>query len=148
MFFIDIAVPRDIEPDVNDVENVYSYNIDDLEGVVQTNIKTREKEAARAEDIVEQEVTQFREWLRSRDAFPTIVKLREWAEDVRRSEVERALKKMGELSEEDRKRIEAMTEAMLNKILHRPIAQMKKASHGREGGELVETTKKLFELED
>ncbi len=148
MFFIDIAVPRDIESDVNDVENVYSYNIDDLEGVVQTNIKTREKEAARAEDIVEQEVTQFREWLRSRDAFPTIVKLREWAEDVRRGEVERTLKRMDELSEEDRKRIEAMTEAMLNKILHRPIAQMKKASHGREGGELVETTKKLFELED
>ncbi len=148
MFFIDIAVPRDIEPGVNDVENVYSYDIDDLEGVVQTNIKTREKEAARAEDIVEQEVAQFRDWLRSRDAFPTIVKLREWAEDVRRSELDRTLKKMGDLSEADRKRIEAMTEAMLNKILHRPIAQMKRASHEREGGELVEITRKLFELED
>jgi glutamyl-tRNA reductase len=148
MFFIDIAVPRDIEPGVNDVENVYSYDIDDLEGVVQTNIKTREKEAARAEEIVEQEVTQFRDWLRSRDAFPTIVKLREWAEEVRRSELDRTLKKMGEISEADRKRIEAMTEAMLNKILHRPIAQMKRASHDRGGGELVEITRKLFELED
>ena len=148
MFFIDIAVPRDIEPGVNDVENVYSYNIDDLEGVVQTNIKTREKEAARAEHIVEQEVTQFREWLRSRDAFPTIVLLREWAEEVRRSELDRTMKKMGELTEADRKRIEAMTEAMLNKILHRPISQMKRASHGRESGELVEITRKLFELED
>lgn len=148
MFFIDIAVPRDIEPGVNDVENVYSYDIDDLEGVVQTNIKTREKEAAKAEDIVQQEVVQFREWLRSRDAFPTIVQLREWAEEVRKSELERTMKKMDELSEEDRKRIEAMTEAMLNKILHRPIAQMKKASHGSEGGELVEVARKLFELED
>jgi glutamyl-tRNA reductase len=148
MFFIDIAVPRDIEPEVNQIENVYAYDIDDLEGVVEANIKTRGKEAAKAEEIVHQEVTQFQDWMRTREAFPTIVKLREWAEEIRRSELEKTLKKLDGLDEAERKRIEAMTEAMLNKILHRPISQMKHASHSRKGGDLVEIARKLFELED
>lgn len=149
MFFIDIAVPRDIEAAVNEVENVYAYDIDDLEGVVQANIKAREKEAAKAEEIVHQEVAQFRDWMSTREAFPTIVKLREWAEDIRKSELEKTLRKLNGLEDADRKRIEAMTEAILNKILHRPIAQVKRASHSkRGGGDLVEIMRKLFELDD
>ena len=148
MFLIDIAVPRDIDADVNEIANVYAYDIDDLEGVVDTNIKTRSKEAAKAEDIVQAEVVQFRDWMRSREAFPTIVSLRDWAEEVRRAELERTLKKMGEISEADRKRIEAMTEAILNKLLHRPISTMKKAAHKKGAGNLVETVREIFELED
>jgi glutamyl-tRNA reductase len=148
MFFIDIAVPRDIHPSVNEVENVYAYDIDDLEGVVETNIKIRSKEAAKAEEIVDGEVGQFLDWMRSRESFPTIVALREWAEEVRRTELSKTLKKIDGLSEVDVKRVEAMTEAMLNKILHRPISRMKKAAHQGDEGEVVEMVREIFEIED
>lgn len=148
MFFIDIAVPRDIDPAVNEVQNVYAYDIDDLEGVVETNIKTRSKEATKAEEIVTSEVKQFTDWMRSRESFPTIVALREWAEEVRRSELEKTLKRMDNMSEVDVKRVEAMTEAILNKILHRPIKRMKKAAHEGSEGEVVEMVREIFEIED
>jgi glutamyl-tRNA reductase len=148
MFFIDIAVPRDIHPSVNEVENVYAYDIDDLEGVVETNIKIRSKEAAKAEEIVDGEVGQFLDWMRSRESFPTIVALREWAEEVRRTELSKTLKRIDGLSEVDVKRVEAMTEAMLNKILHRPISRMKKAAHQGDEGEVVEMVREIFEIED
>ena len=148
MFFIDIAVPRDIDSGVNGIENVYAYDIDDLEGVVQANIKARSKEAAKAEELVTGEVRQFTEWMRSREAFPTIVALREWAEGVRRSELEKTLKKMEGLSEPDSKRIEAMTEAILNKILHRPISRMKKAAHKGYEEDVGDMVRKIFDLEE
>ncbi|HSG27815.1 MAG TPA: glutamyl-tRNA reductase, partial [Candidatus Krumholzibacterium sp.] len=137
MFFIDIAVPRDIDPAANEVENVYAYDIDDLEGVVEANIKARSKEATKAEEIVSGEVRHFTDWMRSREAFPTIVSLREWAEEVRRSELDRTLKRIEGLSEADAKKIEAMTEAMLNKILHRPVTSMKRAAHDGDEGRIV-----------
>jgi len=148
MFFIDIAVPRDIDSAVNEIQNVYAYDIDDLEGVVQTNIKTRSKEAAKAEEIVGGEVTQFLDWMRSRESFPTIVALREWAEEVRRTEVEKTLKRMNGLSEVDAKRVEALTEAILNKILHRPISRIKRAAHQGDEGAVVEMIREIFEIED
>jgi glutamyl-tRNA reductase len=148
MFFIDIAVPRDIQTEVNELENVYLYDIDDLEGVVQANIKAREKEAAKAEKIVSEEVEQFISWMQSREVFPTIIMLKDWAEDIRKAEVDKTLRKMQNLSEVDRKRIEAMTEAILNKILHRPVSQMKNASNSSEGGNLVEALRKIFRLDD
>ena len=148
MFFIDIAVPRDIDPGINQLENVYAYDIDDLEGVVEANIKTRSKEAAKAEEIVVAEVRQFTDWMRSRESFPTIVALREWAEELRRTELDKTIKKMDNLSEVDRKRIEAMTEAMLNKILHRPISKMKKAAHHGDEGAVAEMIREIFEIED
>jgi glutamyl-tRNA reductase len=148
MFFIDIAVPRDIDTEVNGIENVYAYDIDDLEGVVQANIKTRAKEAAKAEEIVAGEVQQFAEWMRSREVYPTVVALREWAEEIRRGELEKTLKKMKDVSEADSKRIEAMTEAFLNKILHRPIARMKRAAHKGEEGDVADMVRKIFDLEE
>ncbi len=148
MFFIDIAVPRDIDPAVNQVENVYAYDIDDLEGVVEANIKTRSKEAAKAEEIVNGEVQQFNDWMRSREAFPTIVALREWAEDVRRGELEKTLKRIEGLSEADTKKIEAMTEAILNKILHRPVTRMKQAAHQGDEGKIVNIVREIFDIEE
>jgi glutamyl-tRNA reductase len=148
MFFIDIAVPRDIDPAVNQVENAYAYDIDDLEGVVEANVKTRSKEAAKAEKIVNGEVRQFNEWMRSRESFPTIVALREWAENVRRGELEKTLKRIEGLSEADTKKIEAMTEAILNKILHRPVTRMKQAAHQGDEGEIVNFVREMFDLEE
>ncbi|MEE8319505.1 MAG: glutamyl-tRNA reductase [bacterium] len=148
MFFIDIAVPRDIETSVNDIENVYLYDIDDLEGVVQANMKARGKEAAKAEKIVLEEVDQFNNWMMSSEAFPTIVMLKEWAETIRKDEVSKTLKRMHDLSEVDQKRIEAMTEAILNKILHRPISRMKNGSQTHDGKDLVEAARKIFGLDD
>lgn len=148
MFFIDIAVPRDIDPAVNQVENAYAYDIDDLEGVVEANIKTRSKEAAKAEDIVNGEVQQFTEWMRSRESFPTIVALREWAEGVRRGELEKTLKRIDGLSEADMKKVEAMTEAILNKILHRPVTRMKQAAHKGDEGKIATIVRELFDLDE
>jgi glutamyl-tRNA reductase len=148
MFFIDIAVPRDIDTEVNGIENVYAYDIDDLEGVVQANIKTREKEAARAEEIVAGEVLQFTEWMRSREVYPTVVALREWAETIRRGELEKTLKRIQGLSEADSKKIEAMTEAVMNKVLHRPIARMKESAHRGEEENLADMVRKIFDLDD
>ncbi len=148
MFFIDIAVPRDIEQSVNELENVYLYDIDDLEGVVQANMKARAKEAAKAEHIVAEEVEQFSSWVRSREVFPTIILLKEWAEKVRRSEVEKTVRKMTDISEVDKKRIEAMTEAILNKILHRPISQLKNGSDPEDNADMVNAARKMFGLDD
>lgn len=148
MFFIDIAVPRDIDPTVNQVENVYAYDVDDLEGVVEANIKTRSKEAAKAEEIVNGEVQQFNDWMRSRESFPTIVALREWAENVRRSELEKTLKRIEGLSESDTKKVEAMTEAILNKILHRPVTRMKRAAHQGDEGKVVSMVRDIFDIEE
>lgn len=148
MFFIDIAVPRDIEQSVNDLENVYLYDIDDLEGVVQANTRAREKEAAKAEIIVAQEVEQFSSWVKSREAFPTIILLKEWAERIRRAEVEKTLRKMKDISEVDKKRIEAMSEAILNKILHRPISQIKNGPDAQGENNLVDAARKIFRLDD
>jgi glutamyl-tRNA reductase len=148
MFFIDIAVPRDIDPKVNEVQNVYAYDIDDLQGVVEANIKARSKEAAKAEEIVGGEIKQFTDWMRSRESFPTIVALRDWAEDIRKSELEKTLKRMNGLTEMDTKRIEAMSEAILNKILHRPISRMKNAAHEGDEGKVAEMVRDIFEIED
>ncbi len=148
MFFIDIAVPRDIDPSVNGIENVYAYDIDDLEGVVEANIKARSKEAAKAEEIVSAEVSQFLEWMRTRESFPTIVALREWAEEVRRTELSKTMKRMEGLTEADVKKVEAMTEAILNKILHKPISRMKKAAHQGDEGAVADMVREIFEIED
>ncbi len=147
MFLIDIAVPRDIAGDVNDIENVYSYDIDDLQTVVDANLKTRQEEAARAEGIVREEVEEFLAYLRSRDAFPTIVRLREWMEGIRRAELDKGLRKLEKLDPGDRARVEALTEAIVNKILHRPITQLKRAHRSREEMRLAEAVRRIFDLE-
>ena len=91
MFFIDIAVPRDIDPAVNTLENVFLYDIDDLENVVQANRRERQREALAAEELIWQEVRQFQQWFAARDAVPTIVALRQHAEALRQQELEKAL---------------------------------------------------------
>jgi glutamyl-tRNA reductase len=142
LLMIDIAVPRDIDPDAREAPGVHLYNIDDLQGVAQQNMQLRRKELAEVERIVDEEVARFGQWLRSLEVVPTISALREHGESVRREEIERTLAKT-KMSAADRKRVEAMTNAIVKKLLHRPIARLKKTGDGER---YVEATKTLFGL--
>ena len=127
IFFIDIAVPRDIDPSVNDVENVYLYDLDDLQEVVNANIQGREKEAQKAEDIVQAEVTQFVDWYRSLNVTPTITALRNKFEEIRRKELGKTLSLHPNLTDKEKESLQALTSAIINKILHGPLTLLKRS---------------------
>ncbi len=147
MFFIDIAVPRDIDPAVNTLENVFLYDIDDLHHVVEANRRGREQEAVAAEELVWQEVQQFQQWLAAQDAVPTIVGLRQWAERVRHEELEKTLTKIGPLDESQRRAIEALSAGLMNKFLHRPTVNLKRSSRQGRVRDYVQLVRHLFELD-
>jgi glutamyl-tRNA reductase len=146
IFFIDIADPRDIEPKVEDIENVYLYNIDDLQRVADENIRDREKEATKAESIVQDEVVRFVNWYRSLDITPTIVALRKKFEDIRQKELEKTFAIHPTLSEKERKSLEALTSSIINKILHDPVTLMKRADEEMMTDLYVDTLRTLFQL--
>jgi len=148
LFLIDIAVPRDIEPSVDAIENVYLYNIDDLQDIVDENMKNRRREALRAEQIVEEEVTQFSNWLKELEAVPTIVSLRNKAEGIVRSELEKAQNWMGHLENGDREKVEALVNGIVNKILHTPVTVMKEESAALNSQDIVAAARQLFRLDD
>lgn len=148
IFFIDIAVPRDIEPTVNDIENAYLYNMDDLQQVVNQNIQDREIEARKAEAIVEEEVTKFVHWYRTLDVTPTIVALRKKFDEIRKKELEKTLSLHPNLSDKEKKSLEALTSAIINKILHEPLSLLKKNTENG-GAELyLDTLQTLFGLSE
>ena len=146
MFLIDIAVPRDIDPRVNDVDNVYLYDVDDLQGVVQANLKERQKEARKAESIVEQEIGQFARWLENLDVKPTIISLRRKLDELRRQELEKTFGNLKDLTDKQRKSIEAMSNALLNKIMHKPIELLKNGQNDNGGEDYVDAVRTLFDL--
>jgi len=148
IFFIDIAVPRDIEPEVNDLENVYLYDIDDLQSVVSANIKEREKEADIAMELIQNEVTKFNNWVVSLDAVPTIVEIRNRAESIRKNELEKAFKKMEPLSDQDKNTLTLMTQSIINKIFHKPTINLKKQTQSQEGHVYLKAIRHLFHLDD
>ncbi len=149
MFLIDIAVPRDIEPAVNDLPNVYLYDVDDLAGIVEGNKKEREKEAQKAEAIVAEEVESFLKWAKTLDVRPTIRQLREEFEAIRTAELERTLKVFGEtLTEKQKKGLEAMSQAIVNKILHKPTLYLKQLSESPEEDASVDAMRRMFGLSD
>jgi glutamyl-tRNA reductase len=147
MFFIDIAVPRDIDPAVNTLENVFLYDIDDLHNVVQENRRERQQEALAAEALVWQEVQQFQQWLAVRDAVPTIVALRQHAEAIRLQELEKALHKLEPLDERQRRVLEALTCSIVNKLLHAPTVYLKRASPEGQVRDAVHVVRHLFNLD-
>jgi glutamyl-tRNA reductase len=147
MFFIDIAVPRDIDPRVNDINNVYLYDVDDLQGVVNANLKERHKEAVLAQQIIEQEIGQFQSWMSGLDVVPTIVALRRQVEALRQAEVEKTLAGLTHLTAADRKAIVAMSTALTNKILHPPTRALKQAQRDSAAQPFVDALQLLFELE-
>ncbi|MFQ5450465.1 MAG: glutamyl-tRNA reductase [Nitrospinaceae bacterium] len=148
IFFIDIAVPRDIEPEVNELENVYLYDIDDLQTVVAANLKEREKEAESAMDIIQSEVVKFNSWVDTLDAVPTIVEMRKRAETIRLQEMEKTLKKMSHLSAQDRNTLHLMTQSIINKIFHKPTINLKRKIQSQEGHVYLKAIRHLFHLDD
>ena len=148
IFFIDIAVPRDIEPGINDLENVYLYDIDDLQVVVSANIKEREKEAENAMNFISQEVTKFNNWVGTLDVVPTIVEIRKKAENIRNQEIEKTLKKISHLSEEDKQLLRQMSSSMINKILHKPTIKLKQKTQSEDGHVYLKAIRHLFHLDD
>jgi glutamyl-tRNA reductase len=146
IFFIDIADPRDIEPKVEDIENVYLYNMDDLQRVADENIRDRGKEAKKAESIVQDEMVKFVNWYRSLDVTPTIVALRKKFEDIRKKELEKTFTIHPNLSEKERRSLEALTSSIINKILHDPVTFMKKADEEMMTDLYIDTLRTLFQL--
>jgi len=143
LLLIDIAVPRDIDPAAGEVPGVHLYDIDGLQGITDANINLRRRELAQVETIVEEEVARFAAWLRSLEVVPTVAALRAHGEDVRLAELERTLPKL-KLSATDRRRVEAMTAALVKKLLHAPIARLKTPGDGER---YLEPARALFDLD-
>lgn len=147
MFFIDIAVPRDIDPKVDEIENAYLFTVDHLQEIVQANLAQRNQEAEKAEEIIDQEIGQFFKWLSSLEVTPTIVALRNRFDEIRRTELSRTVSNWKELTPDTEKKLEALTMSMMNKLLHTPTTVLKKAGHGGRVDLYVDGLRQLFELE-
>jgi glutamyl-tRNA reductase len=143
LFLIDLAVPRDLDPAIHDLDGCYLYDIDDLEAVVAETLAGRRREAERAESIVAAEAERFREWQASLDVVPAIASLRAHAEEIREAELERA-----KLSGAERRAAESVTAAVLNKLLHLPTIRMKQAAAAADGVIYADAVRHLFGLED
>jgi glutamyl-tRNA reductase len=150
MFFIDIGDRRNFDAKINDLDNVYLYNIDDLKSVAEDNLQGRAQEAEKAETIVQEEVQSFLRWMGSLDQVPTITALRQRFEEIRQGEIEKSLGGgLKDLSVQQRAALDDLTTAMINKLLHGPISQLKKNStdNGDEATLYVAALKRLFDLE-
>jgi glutamyl-tRNA reductase len=146
MFFIDIAVPRDIDPAVNEIDNAFVYDIDDLQQVIDANLKERLKEALRAEEIVDAEVQAFCTKIQSREVVPTIVQLRETLEKLRRGEIERNRRHLKDLSPDQQAAVDHITKSLINKILHSPTEQLKQMAHDPDGPDVADLIRKIFNI--
>jgi glutamyl-tRNA reductase len=147
LFLIDIAVPRDVDPRAAEIEQVFLYNIDDLQSIVRENLQKRGHEVMRAEQIVEEEVTRFASWHRSREAVPTIVALRQRFEAVRRAELDRLEPKLASLPPEARNRVEDVTRLIIEKLLLQPTEQLKRADDQERVAQYTEALTRLFGLD-
>ena len=148
LFLIDIAVPRDLDPAIHELEGCYLYDIDDLESVVAESLAGRRREAARAEEIVLDEAERFRAWQASREVVPAIASLRALAEEIRASELERARARLEKLTDAERRAVEAVTARIVDKLLHGPTVRMKEAAAGADGAVYVDALRHLFGLAD
>jgi glutamyl-tRNA reductase len=146
LFLIDIAVPRDIEAAAGKLEGVFLYDLDDLKSVAEANIRERQKQAAGAEALVEREIREFLLWQKSLDVVPLLADLRRRAEDIRRSELEKARKRLGTLTPEQEQALEAVTSAIVNKLLHAPTVELKEIARNGRSPELLGVIRKLLGL--
>jgi len=147
LFFIDIAVPRDVEPVVNRLENAFVYDIDDIQAVVAGNRAERDSEVSRVETIVEREVNDFMRWFQGLAVRPVIASLTSRAQQIRDTEVEQALRRMPDLSQKQQEIIRALGKGIAQKILHAPIVHLRQSSESQDGYVEVETVRRLFNLE-
>ena len=147
LFFIDIAVPRDIDPAVNSLADVFLYDIDSLNGVVESNLDERMREAERAEHIIADEMGEFERWLESMEVVPTVAAMRAKADAIRAAELEKALKRLGGLSEKELQTIDMLTTSIVNKMLHGPTSRLKNVAGERYGIAYVEAARYLWGLD-
>jgi glutamyl-tRNA reductase len=147
LFFIDIAVPRDVEPQVNGIENVFVYDIDDLTGIVESNINKRKGEAVKAERMVDEEVIKFSEWFKTLDVVPTIVALKDKCENIRQIELKKTLSSLDDLTPEQRKGVENLTISIAKKILNDPIVFLKRKEDRTSRNLYLDIARKLFKLD-
>jgi glutamyl-tRNA reductase len=146
LFLIDIAVPRDVDPEAARLPGVFLYDLDDLKSVSEANLRERQKEAAAAETLVEREVQAFLDWRRSLDVVPLLVELRRRADEIRRTEIEKARKRLGNLTPEQEQALEAATTAIVNKLLHAPTVHLKEIASNGHAEEHMDVIRKLLGL--
>lgn len=146
MFVIDIAVPRNVEPTVNQLDNVFLYDLDDLQKVVDTNLRGRQAEAAQADLIITEEVERLEHHLRTRQVAPTIVSLQEQLEQVRQAELQRARSRLGTLTPQQEAAIEALTKGIVNKVAHGAISELRTQATQPEGSAITEAIRRMFRL--
>lgn len=146
IFMVDIAVPRDIDPRVGEMEDVYLYNVDDLQDIIQENLKSREAAAAEAEDIINDHVAQFMGWVHARDAVPTIRGVRDWAEKLKIEVVEKAHRQIAQGKTSDEV-IEQLAHNLTNKLIHTPCSRLREAGFQQEE-DIIEAARLLFGLDE
>jgi glutamyl-tRNA reductase len=147
IFFIDIAVPRDIDPEINRLDNSYVYDIDDLKGIIEENIEDRQKEAVKGERIIDEAVICFREWHEALDVVPTIVALRGKLEAMAEAEIKRTVQGQG-MSAEDSQALQRMMGSFINKVLHDPTMYLKRDGMLGDKSLHIDTIRKLFKLDE
>ena len=147
LFIIDIAVPRDVEPEVGDLGNVFLYDIDDLQQVVEGNLAQRRREVPRVQAIVREEAAAFLAWLGSREVVPTIVGLRQHVDGIRQTELDWAMNKLEDLSDKERGVVLAFSQRLVNKILHQPTMRLKHHANGHDGYVYTEVVRDLFGID-
>ncbi|HVO64862.1 MAG TPA: glutamyl-tRNA reductase [Syntrophales bacterium] len=147
LFLIDIAVPRDIDPAAGEIENVYLYNIDNLQDIVDSNLKSRKNEAEKAEVIIDEEMSKYMQWVSTLEVVPTIVSLREKMEGIIRGELAKSGAWMESLSVVERRNVELLINSIINKILHDPITGLKEESHDNGAMPYIAVIRRLFGLD-
>src|SRR6476661_8699702 len=148
MFFIDIAVPRDVSQGMAKLDGIFAYDIDDLQQAVTSHVADRRKEAERAEAIITGEVERFQVRLQTLDVVPTIVSLQDHLETIRQAEIDRVRGRLGPLSPEQELAVEALTRGIISKIMHTPISTLKTAVSQPEATTVVDIVRRLFDLQD
>ncbi|MFH1729412.1 MAG: glutamyl-tRNA reductase [Pseudomonadota bacterium] len=146
MFFIDISVPRNIEPCIHDIDNVYLYNIDDLKEIINGNMNERNKEVDKANEIIKTEVQVFCDWLDTLDATPLILSYSKKVSQIRENELEKIFTKLSHLSEDDKEKIDYLTKSLTKKISHDPITKLKETSKESDSARYLEAFKRFFNL--
>jgi glutamyl-tRNA reductase len=148
MFFIDIAVPRDVDPEMNRLDGIFVYDIDDLQQAVSSNVSDRRKEAERAEEIINAEVERFQARLHTLEVVPTIVSLQDHLETIRQAEIDRVRGRLGALSTEQELAIDALTRGIVKKIMHTPISTLKIAARDTQASTVFDLVRRLFNLQE
>lgn len=147
LFMIDIAVPRDLDPELNDVPNVFLYDIDDLEGIVESNLALRRQECAKIEKMIDLDIDAYNTWYRTLEVVPVIRALQEKSASVHEEVLENLWRKLPDLDERERKVIHKLTKSIVSQLIHDPILQIKDMAAQRSGHDAIEMFTKIFDLE-